>query len=779
MSDQAMSGWLAKVSAKHGFEGGGNAAAAGNATATQTASQASPQASPGGAPTSAGGDPGGGSSNIGLKLPGGVASGARGQADAAVAAAGELAALATRIKTLETAAQTAATEAQTHGGEATAAKTKVDQSVAGIPAAPSVPTPQGADPKAKYDSSIQISGQMRKAQQDAEAKAGDVDTAGIQADTAAKLAEGKANEAAAKATEAEAQAAKATQAAQAAATAAKNAAAEAAKTKAAAGKAEEADKAARNKAAQDDAQHASRAKAAATKAVGDAKAIAASGAGARTHASAAEKAKTEARQAADGIQTAASGVSEKLAPFGQVVSQAEAQEAQCKSELSAEDAEAVLQKRYEELGGDAELERLLAAEDKEFETRVERHRVKVKDWQKDRIRALDAHKSKLEESVTACEAMNPAMKTWYDREQPAAVAARNNFDSLGEKTKTEPGKEVGHLISQHEASIETTKTVLDFNTKHLKNTQEMLKALDAQYENVDAAYEAAEKYVDTLRTELDNELQVKAAPLEEKVNFLQSKPKPVRDRIQKQLESNLAATVANSSADTMAEVVEFQEQTDFEPKPIDWASVEARTLELASTSLETLKAGDPELAKLEKEYEAAGGDNALFQQRVTAWKKATADYEKQQKQMTDEYLKQKEALQKGVDDAEAYSQGTTMAVERMESELAANRQELKALQKQVTDSVNPDGSGGPSPQLQAQVKLLSRTIAQQEKDLAARKAMLAPLKSAQENATKMREAHAKRHQTSSDDDAWPAPKKPESKDIHAMPLRAKHAELVN
>ena len=758
-----------------GAAAGGGEPGGGTATADGGGSPGTADAG-GDAPAAAAGGPIGGLSKVGGPS-------AQAQADAAEAAASKLAAMQTSIKTLETAAQTAATEAQKQKGEATTAKTTVDQAAAAVPAAPSVPAPSGADPAAKYDSAVQISGRMRKAKQDAEAKAGDAKTEGVKADTAAKIAEAKANEAKQKADAAKAQADQAKQHAQAAAEAAKQAVTLAGKSKAAAAKAKQDDpnKAALDTAAQGDAQHVTRAKAAAVKAVNAAKAIGASSAAAQKHATAAETAKTEAKQAASGIAESGSGISEKLAPFETAVSQAESQEADCKKTLDEQDpnaAEAVLQARYDALGGDAELQKFLAAEDKEFQTRVERHRVKIKDWQKDKIRELDAHKADVQGGIDGCKAMLPAFEAYYDREKPQAAQMRSNLQSLGKKAQTEPGKEVGHEIGKHERSIEGTKKIIDYQKMRLKNQEAMLETLESHYANVDAAYEAAEEYVNTMKTELDNELQMSAMTLEKKVDFLQTKPKPVRDRIQKQLEANLAATVKDSSADTMLEKVEFEEKQEFDAPPINWIPIEEQILKLASTSLEALEADDPKLAKMQEEYDAAGGDKTLFDNRVAAWKVEVAEHEKREKEAADQYLKDKEQLQKQVETADASFEGTKAALANMQSELSAARTRLATLQDEVTKSINPDGSGGPDARTQAAIQVLSREIEQKEKDIAARNKLLKPLESARDNAAKLRDQHETRYESSSDDDAWPPPKKPESKDIHAMPLRAKYAELT-
>ena len=62
-----------------------------------------------------------------------------------------------------------------------------------------------------------------------------------------------------------------------------------------------------------------------------------------------------------------------------------------------------------------------------------------------------------------------------------------------------------------------------------------MEDLSRQYSYIDEQYEASEKLIADSRTGLDNECEMNAMTLENKVYFLQTQPKPVRDRIQKQL----------------------------------------------------------------------------------------------------------------------------------------------------------------------------------------------------------------------------------------------------
>lgn len=799
MPDNPLASWVADMASKHGFGSSSNAGGGGGGTATgasgagtaggTAAHGAAAAGATAGATTGAAGGtatapgPGGGGAPAaagGLipSVPAAVAgSGAKAQADAAEAAAAQAQAVVGKVQPLATEVQTLVQDAQKHEQEATAAKTSVDQAVAGLGAPPPVPPPQGADAKGKYDSSIQISGNMRRAQQDANAKSADAQNQKMAAETAAKNADTKAGQANDKAGEARKQADAAKGHAETAAAAAKQAAAEAAKSKAAADKAAKDDpkKAELQKAAQEDAKEAARAKAAATKAVAAAKQAATSATGAETQAKTAASAKDRAQQAADAVGQSATDIDAKLAPFGQAVTQAETQEAECKNALSAEDAQAVLEKRYEELGGDAELSKALAAEDKEFQTAAEAARAKIKDWQKDRIRELDELKEKLDATVQGGEELNQKLQLWYAREAPISVATNVRVQGLGEKLKTEPAKEVNDLVKVHDANIAKAKSAVEYNEKWLEETRKMRETLKKRYEDVDKAYEPAEKYVKAMGTELDNELEMSSMTLEKKVDFLQTKPRPVRDRIQKQLETRVNQIVAGSIADTMAEKPKFTpEQETFTPDPIDWNPIHSKLTELEGKSLEELQGKDPKLAAIEAEYEAAGGDKALFEKRVAAWKAEVAAREKQDKQASDAYRKESQKLQDRFE-----KEGTNVTnSEGQRDQLKDTIRRDEARREELLKGVDPVTLVGLSNQERAEVEVLTNAVERNKKKLAAREEILAAQRTAKENAAQLRDQHKERYEAGADDDAYPMPPKPESKDIHDMSLRAKYVELT-
>lgn len=804
-----LAAWIGTMGEKHGFttDGGGATGAAatasgGGGAAASPGGGGAATSGGGGAATSAGGaaaSPGGGTAVASPDSGGGapasaapagdagsgapaapvVAGGSGAQAFAAQAesAAARAEGVATKVKALETEAQAAADAAQTHKGEALAAKTAADQAAAAIAAPPVVSAPQGGDPAGRYDSSIQISGTARKAEADAQVKAGDVSTQEATAQTAVTSLEGKAKEAERKAGKAKTTAATASADAKAAVAAAKSAADAAATSKAAAAaaKADDPNKAALDQAAQEDAKHAATAKAAAGRAATAAKTATASATAAESKSAAAATALGEAQQAKEAVTATATGVGAKLAPYAAAVTQAETQEAECKDQLSAEDAEAVLQRRYEELGGDAELSRLLAAEDAECVTKVETFRANLKDWQKDRKRELGELRSDYEATIQGGEQIMPGLEAWHARESAMVAAMSAAVNSLGEKLGTEPGKEVAHAVSGHEQSVTDTATMIEYNRKRLKATEEMLVTLGEQEANVTATVEEGEEYANTLQTELDNELQADALTLEQKVDWLQSRPRSVRDRMQKQLDAQLAQIVKGSIADTMAESPTYEEPgVEFEPAPIDWAPIESQLAEIRETPLEVLEGEDPEAHALQEEYDAAGGDAALFEKRVAAWKEATAEQERQSKAMSDNYREEAAGYRGRVDSARERVETSEQTIVSMEAVVRAD----KAKQEALFAKCDPLTLAGLSPQEVAELQRLNREIEQVEAEIKERRDMLTHQRKAVATSEKLHDQYQDRYEADADDDAWPAPKKPESADIHAMPLKAKYTELT-
>jgi hypothetical protein len=702
-------------------------------------------------------------------------SGAQRNAESAKKAAADVNALVTQAKTLDTEGKKITTDAQAGKKLVEDARQKADAAAKTLPPVPQVPAPTGNDPDARYDSAIQITGNTRKVQADAETKTSDVREYGVpeEGPAAVDASLQAAKKQAAKLKELSGKGAEFAQNASASASAAAAAAAESKKKADQAAKENSADKAALATAAQQDAKHAQAAKDAASKAQAESKQLAALSQNADAQVQSIEKIKQETSAASDALNQQITSLGEKLVPYYDAVDKAEQQEAKAKEE--ATNPEAVLQKRYEALGGDPELSKALADEDKAFETATDQLRAHMKDWQKDRIRELDEYKKDLEEVLKGEETIQAPMKKWHDREAPLAEKAKADAQALGEKLKTEPGKEVMHEIDEHASLIAKTKHSIDFNEKVFEKVKAARDGLKSRYEDVDKQYEAYEKYARELRTELDNELQMANMSLDDKVNFLQTRPKPVRDRIQKKLESELNRLIKMSGLDTKAEQAEFEPPVEpLQIDPIDWTSIQQRIEKLKNSSLDELQKDDPKLAGIQEEYEKAGGDPALFDKRMAEWKQNVEAGEQADKKRGDEYRARSEKLR---DRHSIENQNVKKLEDRcaaLENDIAEKDARFKELQKKVDPMVFFKDF---TPQERAEYQLLERELARLRKDLENQYAILGATRTSQKNAEKLIEQDRQRYEQVVDDDRRSLPK-PTSEDIHKMPLRAKYTELT-
>jgi chromosome segregation ATPase len=767
-------GTLTGTGAPAGPSGGGAAPTGGGAPAPDG------KPSGGGAPGADGKPSGGGAADPAGKPAPTIASGsgAKAQAESAQKALADINGLASQIKSAEAEANKLTTDAQAGKKQADDAKRQADAAEKSLPAAPKVPVPTGNDPKAQYESAIQITGDTRKTQQDADAKAATIqEQVGMatEGDAKANVADQAAKQHVEKVKQLVSQGETFASSANTAAGEAANLAAESKKKADQAVKDKAADKDALVKAAQEDTTHAAAAKTAAANAQAALKQLQTSAKNAETQTQNIAKTKEETKAAVDAVTQQDSAFKAKLEPFAAAVDQAEHQEAEYKAKLSEEDAEAILKKKYEELGGDPELEKALADEDKEFQTHVEKYRLQMKDWQKKKIRQLDEHKAKLEGTLKILDAIVPARKKWLDRESPIADQVSAEANSLGEKLKTEPGKELVHEINQWTTEIARLKGTQEFNQKLAEKTKASLETLKERYKDIDKEYEASEKRIKDMRTELDNLLQIKAQPLEQKVDYLQTRPKPVRDRIAKQLESDMDRILRISILDAKAEVVEFQEEvsTD-EPPPIEWNPIKERITALKAAKLEDLKKGGPLDAEIQAEYDKAGGDPALLEKRIAAWKSEVAAGEELDKGRADDGRKRLAKLQEQFEATKYNLQVRETAIDSLNQIITTKETRFKELGTKIDPhSLFKNFSD----QEKAEYQLLERALKRHKTELENLRAEYATKVSAKDNAEKLLEQERQRHEQIVDDDRRSVPK-PTSEDIHKLPLRAKYTELL-
>jgi hypothetical protein len=712
--------------------------------------------------------------------PGPAAGGttAKDHAEAAKKALESVNAILTQAKAAEGEFKKFTTDAQAGKKQADDARRQAEAAEKSIPPAAPVPAPQGKDPKAQYDSALKITGNVAKVQSDAEAK---VDTVRMQGGA---VTEANANlevihQAAAKNVEKLTTlgetAGDAAESANAAAKSAATAAAESKKKADQAAKDKAADKDAHMKAAQEDAQHAAAAKDAGAKAEAARKQVIAIIKSAATQSQAVEKQSQETKAAAEALKQKNDAVVQKLAPHYQAVGKAEQQEAECKAKLSAEDAESVLQRRYEELGGDPELRKLLDDEDKAFVTLTEKHRAELQKWQLDQAKQLGDYKTRLETTLKDGEAFLAPSKEFIERERPHAEKAQSDADALGEKLKTEPGKELAHEIAERTHRIEEIEHKVEFNQKLVEKTQAAMEDLTKQFEYIDAQYEASEKVIADSRTELDNFCEMQSMSLETKVDYLQTRPKPVRDRIQKTLSAERDRVVRLNVLNIQSKQIEFEPQTEpVKRDPIDWKPVQERIGKLQAASLEDLKKDDPKLAELQAEYDKAGGDPALLEKRVARWKQDVAKALEGDKERGAEYEARSEKLRKHLAELERQMQESETNYKGYSESLKYKQQLFDDLEKKIQDQNSFEAL---TPQEKATYFLLEKEIERLKVQVANYDRQSVADKFARTNAEKLLETERVRHEQIVDDDRHVLPQ-PTSDDIHALPLRVKYTELT-
>ena len=314
-----------------------------------------------------------------------------------------------------------------------------------------------------------------------------------------------------------------------------------------------------------------------------------------------------------------------LVAFRDVLKQADQQEAECKSRLDDKDANEILEARYAELGGDQKLTRALADEDKAFRANLILMRAELSDWQKDRKRELTVLKQKIEASIALDNTELKEFKVWHAEESKQLEALNKEVAKLGDKLKTEPGKELMRDIRFRTEHITGYAKIFDRVEKGLELDNERFSNLDSWLKNVDEKHEKAEEILRNRTTEQDNVLELRAMTLQQKVDYLEANPKQMRDNKEKKLRKELDWTVKGTEADVKYQRVEYRpaEEAD-ELMPFEWGDITETVQSLINTPIEGLSEDGPELAKLREKYEAMGGDRALFRQLVADWKRQAA-----------------------------------------------------------------------------------------------------------------------------------------------------------
>lgn len=439
------------------------------------------------------------------------------------------------------------------------------------------------------------------------------------------------------------------------------------------------------------------------------------------------------------------------------------------------DGRSDLEREYEKLGGDAALLKALRAEDDLFRKELDKQRALAQRWQKDRRFELANEKEELAGTIGDKEKGPATWKAWLEREKAALEPIEARARELGEKLSTEAGKELSLAIGKHRERIEGVERFLERDRRDLEIARPHLELVELRLKDVDRTYEAIEQRIRDARTELDNVLELEAMTLEEKVKHLRAGSTKTLPEAQKRLEDELRKIKQDSAAADRQKVTLFQEpRRDFHPEPLDWKPIEKKLAELAKASLDELRKKDPTLARLEKKYEAAGGDEALFDKRLAEWKERAKGVENVRGNFAYIQREQEAELQKRLEE-------TQLSLRQTEQELTALRSKQSQAKARIQELTSRGASGDLlSKQEAAQLELLRRALKRLEKDIPDREKLLPIHRRSREDIEGIIEKTRQAYELSADDDTyWQIPPEPRSKDLLDLPLRAKYEELTS
>lgn len=428
------------------------------------------------------------------------------------------------------------------------------------------------------------------------------------------------------------------------------------------------------------------------------------------------------------------------------------------------------QQEYDQLGGDAALLKILAAEDKLFRTNLEKRRLEAMDWQKDRRLELEDRREYLAGRVKEHEQDARRYSASHQREAPLLAPIENRMKALGDKLATETGKELVHLVAKHRDQIEWTARFSKSGAEGAEKARPALALIDLRLQDVDRIYEAVEQRIRDSRTELDNVLELEAMSVEARLERLRGGAAKTLEEARKKLDAEIEKIFKDSVAEDQAQAPYFDESSpDYELGAIDWEPVEKLLAKLESTSPDDLAKADPALAELQEKYDEKGGDEALFEKRVAAWKTTMGAFQMRNKIAAD--LAGADQLQERLTEAR-------LALGRTEKELA----ELRAKERETLSRLRELTGGAESGDLlsgreASELQVLAREKKRLETDIANAEKLVPLRERSIENLGELIEKERRRHELQADDEAAPLPPMPRSKDIHELPLRAKYEEL--
>lgn len=433
-----------------------------------------------------------------------------------------------------------------------------------------------------------------------------------------------------------------------------------------------------------------------------------------------------------------------------------------------------LEREYERLGGDAALLDLLAAEDRYFMTLVAKERTLASDRADRRRIELRDKQARLQPTVEIVRAAIAREEKRLAAEKPQLDELRAAVQALGEKVRTEPGKELLHQLEHPIWSIGRAPRIIANDRRWLDGAERVLAAIERRLQDVDRTYEAVEARLAATRVERRNLLELRALPIAERVERLRGGSAEARAKAQKKVEQELAALRNASEERVDREIANFVSHHEpYVEEPYDWGAVEKLLAKVRATSLDELRKTDRKHDRLLRKYEEAGGDEALYRGRVEDWKLAKEMQQFNQSEKSNELQQDAERLRQQVVEAEKRLSAAERTLEeslrswatakRRAEQLAGSAQSGDLLSKR--ESAELQVLGRELERLQARIDPLQAEVDARRREL--------------ESAEQLAEERRRLNETRIDDDQFGDMRKPQPRDLDSIPLRRKYEELTS
>jgi hypothetical protein len=481
-------------------------------------------------------------------------------------------------------------------------------------------------------------------------------------------------------------------------------------------------------------------------------------------------AKTETTTIADAVAAKGDGADIKIKPYEEAAQKAEDQEAEAKAALSEDEAQAILQKRYDELGGDPALKRVLDEADKMYTNETESMRAEIKDWKNDQYRELDKMTTTNAQDLEQYKKIQKGLKEFVDREDPLAKKIKDRVEKLGDKKDTERGKEVSGTFTELESQVAEAQVVHDAFKVIVEKTEKVKSDIEGRYGPIQEKHDASERFLKERQAEFDNTLEMETMDLERKLSTLESAPEAQIKKFVAVLTTEKERIVAETVEDLKLQAQSFEPPRETpELKPIDWSGLEKALAYVESKSVEDLKADDAGLTKVQEEYDKAGGDPALYKKLHDEWQNNQLKIEQKLQAANKRFEGNAEKLRGRLNEAASEEAKLRETVDDLKSQYDSAKQELDDFTNNASDL---------DKQQLAREKHLKREVPQLKKQFEAAQSRLTTVTTNKESIEKLMTSQKEQNDAVQDDDAGTSRYEPVMSEVAAIPLRTKYTKLT-